>query len=80
MDSSIFEIDSSQNCDAWFLNDCPQTQRILFILQFYQKWIGHHLKPKPDQVQFQIHPISDFIFDQKHVRMCYHKFFRSAIM
>ena len=39
--SELMEIESSQECDAWFLRECPQTQRLCFILQFYKIWIEH---------------------------------------
>eukprot|EP01084_Bolivina_argentea_P297955 513390_1 len=49
MNAKIFETDASQKCNAWFFNDCFQTQRILFILQYYQKWIHNHRNPSQNQ-------------------------------
>eukprot|EP01084_Bolivina_argentea_P072824 132205_1 len=42
--SSTMEIESSQECDAWFLKECPQTQRLSFILNVYKIWIEKQSK------------------------------------
>ena len=46
IDQQTMQIESSQRCDAWFLNECPQTKRMLFILQYYNKWIQNQSKQK----------------------------------
>eukprot|EP01084_Bolivina_argentea_P072823 132203_1 len=42
--SSAMELESSQECDAWFLKECPQTQRLSFILNVYKIWIEKQSK------------------------------------
>ncbi len=43
--SNTMEIESSQECDASFLKECPQTQRLSFILNvlYLQLQIHIHL-------------------------------------
>ena len=38
-DSRSMEIDVSETCDAWTLNDCDSCKRILFCLSYYRLWI-----------------------------------------
>lgn len=40
-DESSMEVDASETCDAWTLNDCDSCKRILFCLSYYRLWIVH---------------------------------------
>eukprot|EP01084_Bolivina_argentea_P237544 399205_1 len=58
-DSKTMEIESSQNCEAWWVKECPQTQRILFLLQNYQEWIDSKSDTQTVSISRYKHTLSD---------------------